>query len=79
MIELSSRAKLPKIKRTHSTPEPVRNAIKAYIDAYKGLYAAVPQATYNRTTHFIDLATGGVSLKRLKELTRQLKDRKGDM
>lgn len=70
------RIKVPKCKRT---PANVHTAYKAYGDAYKKVYGVSPTGfTYDVATKFIHVGnSAGVSLHRLKEMTRQLELRAG--
>lgn len=72
--------KMPKARRkAGSEPPAVKTAFNEYADAYKAVYGVRPLSyTYDVTTKFIRIEnSGGVSLSRLREMTKQLRYRKG--
>ena len=71
--ERKPRTNKPKIK----VPESLRNAADDYKDAYRSLYGMKPTLTYDGTWVRLTGHTEGITMKRLKELTRQLRNRKG--
>lgn len=75
------RAKLPKLrKKRPSVPLAVANEMKRYTDAYRRVYGKPVVLTYDRDFGFIRGATSaGVGVKRLKELTAQLRERAKDL
>lgn len=80
MYEVQNGHKMPKIRRkAGSEPPAVKIAFNAYADAYKKVYGVRPLSyTYDAATKFIRIeGSAGVSLSRLRELTRQLEYRKG--
>lgn len=81
MFKIDSHVKPPRIKvpKCKRTPANVHTAYKAYGDAYKKVYGVSPTGfTYDVATKFIHVGNSvGVSLHRLKEMTRQLELRAG--
>lgn len=80
MYEIETGSKLPKQRRkAGSTPKAVQKAFDDYAAAYKALYGVSPLSfTYDRESGFIRVeSSGGVSVARLRELTKQLRYRKG--
>lgn len=81
MFKIESHVKPPRIKvpKKLRTPQQVHNAYKAYGEAYKRVYGVSPTGfTYDVATKFIHVGnSAGVSLQRLKEMTRQLELRAG--
>ena len=80
MYEIETGSKLPKQRRkAGSVPKAVQKAFDEYADAYKALYGVSPLSfTYDRESGFIRVeSSGGVSVARLRELTKQLRYRKG--
>lgn len=80
MFAIESGVKPPRIKKPKNqrTPENVRKAFDAYNDAYKKVYGVrLDGFTYNNASRFvyIERSRFGVSLKRLKEMTRMLNAR----
>ncbi len=63
----------PKVKISKS----IRAAAKAYKEAYKDVYRMNPQLTFDGKWIRIHGQDQGVSLKRLKEMTTQLRNRVG--
>lgn len=61
-------------KRT-KVSDALRNAADAYKKAYKGVYGIAPALTYDGTWVRLGGSTQGIGLKRLKELTTQLRFR----
>lgn len=55
----------------------LRNAAREYKQAYRNVYGMLPELTYDGTWIRIAGQTEGIGLKRLKELTRQLHNRRG--
>lgn len=55
----------------------LKDLAKAYKSAYRALYGLVPRVTYDGRWIRLQGESQGVSPKRLKELTRQLKARMG--
>jgi hypothetical protein len=76
-FRIDSHVKPPKAKRKRVFPLNVSSALVAYSAAYKGVYGVLPPAsTYDKATALIHVGKdAGVSLMRLKELTRMLKAR----
>lgn len=74
MFKIDSHVKPPKVRKQRKCPPNVRAAYKAYAEAYKLVYGVKPDDfTYDKATKFIHVGnSGGVSLMRLKELTRML-------
>lgn len=72
--------RMPKQRRKPgSEPPAVKIAFNEYADAYKAVYGVRPLSyTYDAATKFIRIEnSGGVSLSRLREMTKQLRYRKG--
>ena len=77
MIELDDGIK-PKTRRARgSVPANIQKAFKAYADAYQAIYIRRPRCfEYDRQSKFIRIdGEPGVSLKRLQEMTRNLRAR----
>lgn len=80
MYEIETGSKVPKQRRkAGSVPKTVQKAFDDYAAAYKALYGVSPLSfTYDRESGFIRVeSSGGVSVARLRELTKQLRYRKG--
>lgn len=80
MYAIENGHKVPKQRRkAGSEPPAVKKAFNEYADAYKAVYGVRPLSyTYDAATKFIKVeGSGGVSLSRLRELTKQLTYRKG--
>lgn len=81
MFKIDSHVKPPRIKvpKKLRTPPQVHSAYKAYGEAYKRVYGVSPTGfTYDVATKFIHVGnSAGVSVQRLKEMTRQLTLRAG--
>lgn len=79
MFKIDSHIKPPRAKKVKAMPDNVRNAYNEYAEAYKKAYGVSPTGvTYNKQTNYIYVGnSAGVTLSRLKELTRQLKWRVG--
>lgn len=81
MFKIDSHVKPPRIKvpKCKRTPQNVHDAYKAYSEAYKKVFGVSPTGfTYDIGTKFIHVGnSAGVSLQRLKEMTRQLALRAG--
>jgi len=73
-FKIDSHVKAPKQRKVKLVPDNVRKAYAAYSDAYKRVHGvAAPQMLYSKLTAFIHIGNEpGVSLQRLKELTRML-------
>ena len=73
--KIESHVKPPKTRKQRKCPPNVREAYEAYADAYRLAYGFKPEGfTYDKETKLIKVDnSAGVSLKRLKELTRMLK------
>lgn len=71
----AKQARKPKAKIKVS--EALRNAAKAYKTAYKAAYHMSPTLTFDGTWVRLPGQKEGISLKRLKEMTTQLKARTG--
>jgi hypothetical protein len=71
--------KPPKQRKERKCPANVQAAYEAYCEAYKAVYGVKPTGfTYNKQTNYIKIGnSGGITLSRLKELTRQLVWRAG--
>ena len=80
-IELTRKAKLPKRrKKRPECPAPVAAAMKDYAARYKIVFKQTPTMLYDRDFGFIRINGGdGVGLKRLKQLTQQLRERARDL
>ena len=78
-FRIEAHVKPPRIRKPKAVPDNVRAAYAAYSDAYKAVHGVpAPAMTYNKATQFIAVGREpGVSLMRLKELTRMLKARVG--
>jgi hypothetical protein len=79
-IDSHVKAPRPKVsKRVKGINAAVRNAYNKYAEAYKAVYGVMPTGfTYDTATGFIHVGnSGGVTVKRLTELTRQLINRAG--
>lgn len=74
MINIDSHIKPPRVRKARKQPQAVTAAYTAYSAAYKRVYGVSPVGfTYDKATGFIHVGnSAGVSLGRLKELTRQL-------
>ena len=74
MIKIDSHIKPPRVRKARKHPQNVQDAFTAYSAAYKRVYGVSPSGfTYDKATGFIHVGnSNGVSLSRLKELTRQL-------
>jgi hypothetical protein len=79
MFKIESHVKPPKMRKQRKCPPAVNLAFESYSKAYKLVYGVSPTGfTYDKATQFIHVGnSAGVSLMRLKELTRQLKLRAG--
>lgn len=80
MYEIETGHKVPKQRRkAGSVPKAVQQAFNDYADAYKAVYGVRPLSfTYDRESGFIRVErSGGVSVARLREITKQLRYRKG--
>lgn len=66
--------KKPKVVKL---PANVRNAVKAYSEAYRHVYGISPEITFSGGFIRIMGQAQGVTKKRLKEMTNQLKWRAG--
>lgn len=79
MFKIDSHVKPPKVRKQRKCPPAVNLAFEAYAKAYKLVYGVSPEGfTYDKATGFIRIGnSAGVSLMRLKELTRQLTHRAG--
>jgi len=80
MYEIETGSKVPKQRRkAGSVSKAVQKAFDDYAAAYKALYGVSPLSfTYDRESGFIRVeSSGGVSVARLRELTKQLRYRKG--
>lgn len=80
MYEIQNGHKMPKARcKAGSEPPAVKIAFNEYADAYKAVYGVRPLSyTYDAATKFIRIEnSGGVSLSRLREMTKQLRYRKG--
>lgn len=79
MYKIDSHIKAPRVKKARKCPDSVHAAFKAYSEAYKKVFGITPDNfTYDKATKFIRIGnSGGVSLMRLKEMTRQLELRAG--
>lgn len=81
MFKIDSHVKPPRIKvrKQRKCPPNVNLAFEAYAKAYKLVYGVSPDGfTYDKATKFIHVGnSAGVSLQRLKEMTRQLELRAG--
>jgi len=77
--KIDSHVKPPKQRKQRKCPPAVSLAFEAYSKAYKLVYGVLPTGfTYDKTTKFIHVGnSAGVSVMRLKELTRQLATRAG--
>lgn len=65
-------------KRTKPKATPrLKKVAQDYKEAYKEIFKVTPVLTYDGTWIRIQGQEGGVSIKRLKELTAQLRNRKG--
>lgn len=74
-IEVSSSVKPP--RKRDKIPRHIRDAAKKYKDAYAAVYGLRPTVTYEPATGWFTLlgVSSRVKLKRLKELTAQLRRR----
>lgn len=70
-------AKQPRAKKGIRVSESLKNTVVEYKRAYKALYGLVPHMTYDGTWVRILGSTQGISPKRLKEMTTQLRNRHG--
>ncbi|UDF60316.1 hypothetical protein Kopi_044 [Pseudomonas phage Kopi] len=80
MYEIQNGHKMPKARRkAGSEPPAVKTAFNDYADAYKAVYGVRPLSfTYDRESGFIRVeSSGGVNVARLREMTKQLRYRKG--
>lgn len=80
MYEIETGHKVPKQRRkAGSVPKAVQQAFNDYAEAYKAVYGVRPLSfTYDAATGFIRVeSSGGVSVQRLREMTKQLRYRKG--
>lgn len=80
MFTIENGVKMPKQRRkVGSEPPAVKVAFNEYAEAYKAVYGVRPLSyTYDAATKFIRVqSSGGVSLTRLREMTKQLRYRKG--
>lgn len=79
MYKIDSHVKPPRVKKARKCPANVNVAFEAYSKAYKLVYGVLPTGfTYDKATKFIHIGNStGVSVMRLKELTRQLTLRGG--
>lgn len=79
-FQIDSHIKPPRTKKARKCPANVHTAYAAYSDAYKKVFGVSPSGfTYDKATKFIHVDNGqGVTLLRLKELTRQYKLRAGE-
>lgn len=80
MFAIENGHKVPKVRRkAGSEPPAVKKAFNEYADAYKAVYGVRPLSyTYDVATKFIRIeSSAGVSLSRLREMTKQLRYRKG--
>ncbi|WBF76971.1 hypothetical protein PSV3_00269 [Septimatrevirus PSV33] len=80
MYEIETGHKMPKQRRkAGSVPKAVQQAFNDYAEAYKAVYGVRPLSfTYDRESRFIRVErSGGVSVARLREMTKQLRYRKG--
>lgn len=80
MYAIENGVKMPKQRRAAGTePHAVKKAFNEYAEAYKAVYGVRPLSyTYDAATKFIRVeSSGGVSLARLREMTKQLRYRKG--
>jgi hypothetical protein len=77
---IESNVKPPKTRKARKCPANVTAAYDAYADAYKKVYGVKPTGfTYNKATNYIYVGnSAGITLLRLKELTRQLIWRAGE-
>lgn len=64
-----------KVKPKIKVSDALRNAAKAYKEAYKRLYHMEPRLMFDGVWVRLPGQTEGISLKRLKELTTQLNRR----
>lgn len=78
---VSRKAKLPKrYRKRPECPPAVAAAIKEYADKYKVVYKRPPTMIYDKAFGFIRIdGKDGIGLKRLKQLTQQLRERIKDM
>lgn len=79
MYAIESNIKPPKVRKERKCPANVEAAYKAYSEAYRAVFGVSPTGfTYDKELKFIKVgASGGVSLRRLKEMTTQLRNRAG--
>lgn len=80
-MELSKSAKLPK-RRKHKPicPQPIADAMSEYAKAYRLVFKRMPVLEYEAITGFTRIEKGeAVNTKRLKELTRMLRERAKDL
>lgn len=79
MFKIDSHVKPPKVRKQRKCPPAVSLAFEAYSKAYKAVYGVMPDGfTYDKATKFVHVGNStGVSLQRMKELTRQLTLRAG--
>lgn len=79
-VELTSSAKLPKRRKARpECPPNIAAAMKEYARLYQRVYKQTPAMQYDRAYGFIRVNGGnGVGFKRLKELTKQLRERAGE-
>jgi hypothetical protein len=80
-LELSKAAKLPKRrKKRPEVPANVSAAIRDYDKAYRYLFKKPAVIQYDKAFAFIRINGGdGVGVKRLKQLTAQLRERARDL
>lgn len=78
-FKIDSHIKPPRMRKARKCPPGVHTAFEAYTVEYKKVYGVLPTGfTYDKATKFVHVGnSSGVSVKRLKELTRQLKLRAG--
>lgn len=78
-IALNKRAAIPQPRRKRAVPAAVRAAAQEYKAAYKSLFGVEPALKWEQAGQWVRIKgqAQGVSVRRLKELTAQLKARKG--
>lgn len=74
---IESHYKLPKRRKAKAVPDAIAAAMRAYQEAFKAVYGVTPTLTFNKATRFISDGKTSCSTKRLKELTRMLRQRIG--
>lgn len=77
MADLTSSVKMPRRKKR--IPDTVRRAAKEYKEAYHAVYGVRPSLSYSPSDGWITVKgmSGRVNVRRLRELTTQLRRRAG--